>query len=721
MIIDSTGSNKITIGETKEYKTSIDVENLDFIATLLSSNLYSNPEDSFIREIVSNGWDSHVEAGTTDTPLVVRFKYDGSYSYNITIRDYGTGLSKEQFENIYCKIGTSTKRSSNNYLGCFGIGKFATMAVSKVAYITSYYNGVARLYIMTKDGNSITTNLMSETPTSEKNGLEITVKNILHTFRYEEAFKNLAFFPNVYIDGTFSEYNNIKVKRYKYFTATTEEFSNKLLLGNVLYPLDRSIIPAELREFYDSVVKSGVVFNFNIGELQVTPNRESIIYNTQTNNLIIQRIKDAKEEMTSILKPFMERDYDNPYTYWSLKRQAFCFNFVENKIHTDIYSCYIPVFKINMFPFKLTLNGKNINDIQLISYLRSHIPNIKAIVTRDRVYKEDKTWNARRLINEQTKIIIVPPSLKLSQHLKNYLVEHYYNYILITPTSLQEYKQAYINAIYRQTGFTNDEDFIIEACYKQLISRSTSIDFDSDSAFIAFKEAAKAEARANKVPANTGKVILNVYLANKSNWDYRKREFSSYAKALEFIKELKGGTLYKNLDDLSIASTATSIGYNVISANKKVLEWLSKENFTSRITENTVFNNKKIILLKALIESKLPTTLGANFINSLTPRLKKLASEAIKTYNSCWDFSVNAYLEKVQLDEVLLKDLLEIKNCYDIYKRFAEISELTTGYGGTNIKDLLYYVIMKQKGYRLNPDCYKQLKQNKLLSLICKK
>ena len=115
MIINSTGSTKVTIGETKEYKTTIDIENLDFIATLLSSNLYSDPESSFIREIVSNGWDSHVEAGTTDTPIVVRLKNDGNYSYNVTIRDYGTGLSKEQFESIYCKIGTSTKRSSNNY------------------------------------------------------------------------------------------------------------------------------------------------------------------------------------------------------------------------------------------------------------------------------------------------------------------------------------------------------------------------------------------------------------------------------------------------------------------------------------------------------------------------------------------------------------------------------------------------------------------------------
>ena len=90
MIINSEGGTKYTIGETKEYKTTIDIENLDFIATLLSSNLYSNPEESFIREIVSNGWDSHVEANNTDTPILVRCKKNANYTYNITIRDYGT-------------------------------------------------------------------------------------------------------------------------------------------------------------------------------------------------------------------------------------------------------------------------------------------------------------------------------------------------------------------------------------------------------------------------------------------------------------------------------------------------------------------------------------------------------------------------------------------------------------------------------------------------------
>ena len=312
MIIDSTGSNKVTIGETQEYKTTIDIENLDFIATLLSSNLYSNPEASFIREIVSNGWDSHVEAGNTNTPLLVRVKRGIDYNYNITIRDYGTGLSKEQFENLFCKIGSSTKRDSNAYLGAFGLGHLSPLAVSKVCYITSYYDGVARLYVMTKSGNNITTNLMSTTNTDEKNGIEITVKGIPEIWKYKDALNRLAFFPNVYIDGSFSEINNIKIKKYKYFTASNTVFKDKLLLGNVLYPLDDSILPAECEDFYNAIVNSGIVINFNIGELQVTPNRESIIYNTKTNELIVSRVKEAIAEITDLLRKQVEKDYSNP-------------------------------------------------------------------------------------------------------------------------------------------------------------------------------------------------------------------------------------------------------------------------------------------------------------------------------------------------------------------------------------------------------------------------
>ena len=116
MIINADKGDVKVLGDIQEFKTSIDPKNLEFITTLLSSNLYSNPEQSFIREIVSNAWDSHVEAGTTDTPVIVRFK-KGNNNWEITIRDFGTGLSPERFQEVYCNIGSSTKRESNEFIG----------------------------------------------------------------------------------------------------------------------------------------------------------------------------------------------------------------------------------------------------------------------------------------------------------------------------------------------------------------------------------------------------------------------------------------------------------------------------------------------------------------------------------------------------------------------------------------------------------------------------
>lgn len=107
------------VGEISENKVGIDRENIDFIATLLTSSLYTKPLESFLRETVSNAYDSHVEAGTKEHILLLI--EDVEYCrYRISIRDYGIGLSPERFDRIYRNIGSSTKRESNDYIGMFG-------------------------------------------------------------------------------------------------------------------------------------------------------------------------------------------------------------------------------------------------------------------------------------------------------------------------------------------------------------------------------------------------------------------------------------------------------------------------------------------------------------------------------------------------------------------------------------------------------------------------
>ena len=308
----------VQVGDISSNSISIDVNNIDFIVSILSTNLYSNPIESFIRETVSNAWDSHVEAGVKE-PVAIELGKDAEDRYYCCVRDFGVGLSPERFNKIYRNIGSSTKRTDNSQIGGFGIGRFSALAYSEMVYITTNYDGKKYKYLMYKDGNSISIDLVHTQDTTETNGLEVFlyVKEY-DLIKFSEAIKKqLAYFENLFIINTTGhyrldqleeEFNNLKIKKFQNFQVNTLNKSNQIsvLLGKVLYPLRAGSMS---KLYPDYIFNYPIAIKFEIGDLEVTPNREELLYSVKNVAKIEENLNKTLEEIAEIVKKEVKQDF----------------------------------------------------------------------------------------------------------------------------------------------------------------------------------------------------------------------------------------------------------------------------------------------------------------------------------------------------------------------------------------------------------------------------
>lgn len=397
MIVNNQVSHEAEyIGDIQENRVGIDKANIDFITTLLTSNLYSKPFESFLRETIANAYDSHLEAGT-DKNIILLFEGKNEYSYTVSIRDYGTGVSPERFEKIYRNIGSSTKRESNDFIGMFGIGRFSSLSCADTANITSYYNGKKYSYIMYKNGTSLNIDKLSEVEGDYPNGLEVSIQVKKDSYyNWEDAIYQLCLFDKLYIvckgeccwklRSVAENFNNRKVKNYNNTFSTCDVLRSSMLyyrVGNILYEADGE---------HTYISTKGLIINIPIGTVDITPSRENLQYTEFTN----KTLKEKSKEVIAVLQDMATKAFDKDMTL-----KCFFTNVVLGDlltIPTDVINKeYLEINKedVELIIPNATINGKKIpdeydkflDDIKYITVDKSLVH--KNINYRGRYYNEN--------------------------------------------------------------------------------------------------------------------------------------------------------------------------------------------------------------------------------------------------------------------------------------------------------------------------------------------
>ena len=755
MIIDTQHNDIEVIGDIQEFKTGVDPKNLELITTLLSSNLYSHPEQSFIREIVSNAWDSHVEANTTDVPVIIKIT-DNS----ITIRDYGTGISPERFKDVYCNIGSSTKRESNKYIGGFGIGKYSSLACSNTVYITSYYEGKAYSYIMVKEGNSIVTTLVSTLPTDEKNGVAVAIKNIYGISSYVDGLSSILFFPNVYIEsfGKSHPNNDIKIIKNKNYAFADTSVDDKLLLGNVLYPCDKWKLNDKSRNFLDWVYGTGLVLTFNVGELSITPNRENVIYNKETIKKIEDKIELAREELWSEISTYTQKDYTDIIEYFKATKDKIRYNPITH--NTSLYrynaitstSCwhYLELNSYNSNSPKIrdnvTYKGVKYNSMVtsfLENRINANIDNLIGVVTEDKVIRNSsnipyKYSDLYTSINSN--ILLVNKGIRLNATIKTFLRESYYGYAIVEDDSFTLDIDSKLTNLGRSSEEPdyNECKFMQEELWKYQKSKAVRIDFNTDKAYLAFKE----DAKKNKIPIVKDKeeTILHIYNYN-STQRYSSafyRTFSSFEEAVKWIKKSSQCGIvfdYINSDNERNAHIAASFKKMFIVANKKVMNKLLKTPMTNKVNLNDLLYNDKMNIISTIYNNLniLSNIDYKKVINILPLKYKKDAEDIANIYYKYSDdYELKGYItgnkESYKEDKYIVK-LCNLINDYgskimESHKLLMEdnlFECINKNLYGSSEFSFAVVIALKLRMFRVNYSTYKKFKDSKILEILCRK
>lgn len=339
MIIETkhaTVESNIPEGTGKRRQMKISEAGMAHIVGVLTK-LYKDNELAVIRENFTNGVDAHVRAGVRDVPVQITLPTWDKPNYVVT--DFGVGMTEDDLLDVYSQYGESSKLETNEEAGGFGIGAKSGLAIASQFTVVSVKDGMKSVGLITKGSGLPEINVLSNQPTDEAPGtvVSIPVKDIYAFNAKAHEFFRYVDPSTVLVDGETPKYaldeaEVVTSPKYPDFKAYAKlnayswnSGSSYLIMGNVPYLIPEDDIKLALGKQHNSDVNKHIMrmtkyFMVPIGSVDLTPNRESLMYTDKTNELI----KDYMDKFADSIKLTAQAKADeatNFTEFFKIKKQ----------------------------------------------------------------------------------------------------------------------------------------------------------------------------------------------------------------------------------------------------------------------------------------------------------------------------------------------------------------------------------------------------------------
>jgi hypothetical protein len=323
---------------------------------LLSSGLYSDKIGAVLREIGCNAYDAHTSAGINHVPFEVKLPNAGDPIFYV--KDFGPGLDEKGVVDVYTTYFESTKQTSNEFTGAFGLGSKSPFAYTDSFTLTAVKDGVRRVYKahLNEKGQPAVTPL----GTSVVDSTDAWQSGVMVSFPVKAAdfaefetkakvvYRHFATMPRML--GTIAEFRPaqfaLEGATLRWSPLEPEGHDSAILMGNVLYPLSVAKVGLSASEAFSekgekfrkqfqdikgisdllsalrTFMRTGAYLKLPIGTVQITASREHLEYDPQSRQALTDAMLSAMVEFANHVRSLVD---DETSSEWQrrLKCKAF--------------------------------------------------------------------------------------------------------------------------------------------------------------------------------------------------------------------------------------------------------------------------------------------------------------------------------------------------------------------------------------------------------------